>query len=182
MKIKSYTDFINEELQRVISDQSGSGRTRSIDTILDDPSSAKSPSSSILLRKKLKDQEFDDLKNLLSITGYKDVPDWVIKDMAKNGLEEPKLKKLRVTLNNLKFLKDKAEEGELYCEYCNKGPLKIYDFKEEFNKEDGATCDHKHPQSKGGDKFDYSNLAVCCHECNKKKGNMTWDEWMKYLS
>lgn len=96
MKIKSYIDFINEELQRVVSDQSASGRTKSIDTIWDDPSSAKSPSSSVLLRKQLRDQEFDDLKNMFSSTGYKDVPDWVIKDIIKKGVDETKFRKLRV--------------------------------------------------------------------------------------
>lgn len=199
MKIKSYIDFINEELQRVVSDQSASGRTKSIDTIWDDPSSAKSPSSSVLLRKQLRDQEFDDLKNMFSSTGYKDVPDWVIKDIIKKGVDETKFRKLIVTFNNLKFLKDKAKEGELRCEYCDKGPLVIYDFtstditpemlddpkfrfNQKFKESDGATCDHKQPMSKGGDKFDYSNLAVCCYDCNKRKGNMNWEEWKRLMN
>ena len=192
MRIKSYIDFINEELQRVVSDQSGSGRTKSLDTIWDDPVSSKSPSSGILLRQQLKDREFNDLRRAIS----SDVPDYVIKNMIKGG--DAKLNKFKVTLNNLQFLKDKAKEGELRCEYCDKGPLVIYDFNPDeltpenidkpgyrfntkFSDEDGATCDHKQPQSKGGDKFDYSNLAVCCRPCNKKKSNMSWEEWKKLM-
>jgi 5-methylcytosine-specific restriction endonuclease McrA len=40
-----------------------------------------------------------------------------------------------------------------------------------------ATVDHKQPQSKHGDKFDYKNLAVCCWDCNNEKGNKSWNEW-----
>ena len=36
--------------------------------------------------------------------------------------------------------------------------------------------------SKGGDKFDYENLAVCCHRCNQKKDDMSWDRWVKSMS
>jgi hypothetical protein len=193
MRIKSYIDFINEELQRVVSDQSGSGRTKSVDTILDDPSSSKSLSSGILLRQQLKEKEFNDLRKAIS----NDVPDYVIKNMIKGG--GVKLNKFKVTLNNLQFLKDKAKEGELYCEYCGKGPLVIYDFNPDeltpenidkpgyrfntkFSDIDGATCDHKQPQSKGGDKLDYNNLAVCCHGCNRRKGNMNWEEWKRLMN
>ena len=192
MRIKSYIDFINEELHRVISDQSGSGRTKSVDTIIDDPQSSKSLSSGILLRQQLKDKEFGDLRKAIS----SDVPDYVIKNMIKGG--DTKLNKFKVTLNNLQFLKDKAKEGDLHCEYCGKGPLVIYDFNPDeltpenidkpgyrfntkFSDKDGATCDHKQTQSKGGDKFDYSNLAVCCRTCNTKKGNMSWEQWCKVL-
>jgi 5-methylcytosine-specific restriction endonuclease McrA len=91
------------------------------------------------------------------------------------------------------------KEGELRCEYCDKGPLTIYDFtkrkgdpefignkyykfKEEFKKEDGATCDHKNPQGKGGDKFGYDNLAVCCYRCNQNKKSMSYEDWMKRIN
>jgi hypothetical protein len=45
----------------------------------------------------------------------------------------------------------------------------------------GATCDHKNPISKGGSKFTYDNLAVCCSTCNTRKGNMSYEEWTHYL-
>lgn len=100
--------------------------------------------------------------------------------------------KISIRANNIKFLKDKELElGQLYCEYCEKGPLRIYSFnverllkdkkfdifnsKRNFNEKDGATCDHKVPKSKGGEKFDYSNLAVCYYSCNQEKYNMSWE-------
>ena len=192
MKIKLYKDFINEELQKIISGRSDSGKTKYIDTIFSEPSSSKSPSSGILLRKQLRDQEFDDLKNILS---DEIESSFNKKRKSKSSKEE----KFKITLNNLKFLKDKAKEGELHCEYCGKGPLVIYDFNPEnidsikisnpkfrfntkFNEKDGATCDHREPVSKGGDKFDYSNLAVSCYPCNKKKGNIPYTEWLKRLN
>jgi len=192
--IKSFRDYINEELRTVVSDSSASGRTKYTDTIHDDvPYSSRSASSGILLRQDLKDREFDDFRKSIS----SDVPDYVVRNLIK-GVKVSKFDKFRVTLNNLKFLKDKAKEGDLYCEYCGKGPLVIYDFNPDeitssnindpkyrfntkFNEKDGATCDHKQPQSKGGDKFNYDNLAVCCHQCNRRKGNMSWREWQHFL-
>ena len=194
-KIKLFQEFINEELRTVISDSSGSGKTKSIDTILDDiPSSAKSLSSGILLNKDLKDREFDDFRRSIS----NDIPDYMIRNLMR-GVNISKFDKFRVTLNNLKFLKDQAEKGDLYCEYCDKGPLIIYDFNPneitpsninnpkyrfntKFRESDGATADHKQPQSKGGDKFNYDNLAVCCYRCNRRKGDMTLDQWNNYLN
>lgn len=159
-KILLFYDFVNEELYKVLTDRSGSGKTRITDTILDDPSSAKSTGSGILLRKQLSDIE------MLDIIKSTESP-----DTRKND-------RLSVVINNLEFLKYKeATIGELYCEYCKKGPLKIYEFdysritnpinkkqyrnirfNNKFNKKDGATADHKDPISKGGDLFDYANF------------------------
>ena len=47
-----------------------------------------------------------------------------------------------------------------------------------FRTEDGATCDHELHNQKDGNRYDYSNLAVCCYECNQRKGNMTWEDWL----
>lgn len=168
-----------------------SGRTKYIDTIWDDPTSSKSHSSAVVLRNKLKDLEDVETRDELG-----DLPDWALRKIKSNP---DKYEKLKVTLNNLKFLKDKLkEDGELNCEYCGKGPLVIYDFSiksvinalddpnmrfnTKFNPFDGATCDHKIPQSKGGDKFDYSNLAVSCYRCNRKKGNMNYEDWNDFLN
>jgi hypothetical protein len=184
-----------EEFHKVVQ-SSGSGRTRWIDTIHDDPSSSKSYSAALLLKKDLEEKEFGELKKQL--TG---VPDWVIKDTLKNpnSARVPRLEQLRVTMNNLQFLKNmEKERGKLHCEYCGKGPLVIYDinpdeltpekldnpnyrFNTKFNPNNGATCDHKQPQSKGGDKFNYSNLAVACEPCNKRKGNMDWEYWKRRM-
>jgi len=190
MRIFNFEDFIINELQKFVSDRTQSGKTKWIDWIYDDPSSSKSQSASILLKKKYLDLEDKEIED---IVGKK--PDWVKRRLKINPT---KYNKLLVTLNNLKFLKDKLEEGPLYCEYCNKGPLVIYDFDEsslekgldnpnmrfntKFNPVDGATCDHKIPQSKGGNKFDYSNLSVSCYRCNRKKGNMNYEDWIDFLN
>ena len=54
-----------------------------------------------------------------------------------------------------------------------------YRFNQKFNPKDGATCDHRIPLSKGGDKIDYKNLAVCCYQCNQQKKNIDYDVWLK---
>lgn len=196
MRIKSFVEYINEELRKVTSDVSGSGKTKSVDWIWDEPSSAKSPSSGISLRDELRELEFQDLLNTMSDQKF----DAKTKSQLRKEKFKRKSEKLSVTLNNLKFLKDmQKQKDDLYCEYCNKGPLTIYDITEEdlkngpqkvggrirfnvrFNPKDGATCDHKEPQSKGGDKFDYNNLAVCCYSCNQKKKNMSWSQWSELL-
>ena len=180
-----------EELISVTSDITSSGKTRSVDNIFDEPSDAKSPSARILLKRDLQQKEFQDLIDM----GADVLPSYTIKKWLKNP-DDKRLEKFLVTLNNLKFLQDKAKEGELRCEYCNRGPLYIYDITKktpeklsnpqyrftEFDPKDGATADHKEPQSKGGDKFDYSNLVVSCVWCNKEKGDMTYDEWMSRIS
>lgn len=183
-KLLLFQDFINEELYRVLTNVSGSGKTKETETILDHPSSPKSTGSGILLRKQLADKEMLDI-----VKSIEDVPG------------ERKNDKLSVIINNLEFLKyEEARLGKLYCEYCKKGPLKIYSFdyskivapinnknfrkvkfNNKFNKNDGATTDHKDPISKGGDKFDYSNLAVCCSNCNQRKGDMSYDNWINML-
>lgn len=194
--LKKYDEFITEELKKIISKSSNTGRTKEIDWIYDEePSNAKSPSSGILLRDKLRKEEFKDLMD--KVNGM--LPDYTIKHFQKTGKGD-KIKKFLVTMNNLNYLKDMAKErDELRCEYCDKGPLVIYDINPgevtpemlsnprikintKFKSRDGATCDHKEPQSKGGDKFDYNNLAIACEPCNKRKGNMTWDDWVEYMS
>ncbi len=186
--IKEYNDFLLE-LRKVVTSSSGSGRTKFIDWVHDDPIDAKSPSSGILLKQQLSDREFQDMVDLFD------------PGTPKKGIKKPsdsRMDKFKVTMNNLQFLKDRAKEiGELRCEYCNKGPLVIYDINmkdvtperiadrnyrfTKFKSSDGATCDHKVPQSKGGDKFDYSNLAVCCYRCNKLKDDMSYEDWMERL-
>lgn len=189
MRLKYFQDHINE-VNRVINGVSRTGKSKSIDVIWDDPTNDKSLSSGILLKKKLKDEELKDLINILSDDRFSPKSKDKIKKIST------KSNKLAVAINNLQFLKDKQEEGELKCEYCDKGPLIIYDFKVKmdkkmdpsirfnrtFNPRNGATCDHKIPQSKGGDKFNYDNLAVCCYYCNQRKKNMDYNEWTKLIS
>lgn len=194
MRIKRYIEYVTE-LHKVV-DASTSGKTKYINWIHDEPSSAKSASAGLLLKKELGEKEFDDLK--ASMSG--NAPDWAVRDLQKKpqSPRAKRLEKFKVTLNNLQFLKDKAKESDLYCEYCKTGPLVIYDinpgqitqsmidnprfrFNKTFNPKDGATCDHKDPMYRGGSKFDYKNLAVCCARCNKRKGNMSWENWSRII-
>lgn len=172
--IKTYVEYINE----LVLTSKRSRLYREIDTILDEPSSSKTLSSGLLLRNKLKNDESGNLK------------DWVFR-MFRNMP-----KKLSISLNNLKFLKDELKKGELRCEYCDKGPLTIYDNfsrsgedeeylkypKNSGNRSNGATADHKNPISKGGETHNYENLCVCCSRCNSLKGSMEYDEWMKFMT
>lgn len=177
--VKRYNEFINE-LHKVLSNQSGSGRTKEFDLIWDTPEDAKNLASGVLLKNDLKNKEFISL-----ITSFKDFSEPENK-MAKKTKED----KLKITINNLRFLKEKESElGELNCEYCGAGPLKVYDIEIDggriirsyFNPKDGATCDHKQPISKGGDWFNFDNLAVCCYDCNNKKEDRSYDDWMHFI-
>lgn len=189
MKIKRFYEF------HKFVDTSRSGSTSFITTIHNDPISARSQSAGVLLKRDLEDKEFQEMIHRIN------APEWVIKSVIKNpnSAKSKRILQYQVTLNNLQFLKDKKKElGELKCEYCGKGPLVIYDinpqeitqemiedpsyrYNENFNPKDGATCDHRVPQSLGGDKFDYNNLAVCCYRCNQRKGNMSYEDWMNRI-
>jgi hypothetical protein len=188
-RIYSYSQFINEELKDINTNISG-GRFKEIDKIYNDEDAhVKSKASGILLKDKLRKEEMDSIITALEQGA---------KPSDFNTSNDPKLQRILVLMNNLKFLKDKLkEDGRLQCEYCGKGPLIIYDvvaskFKnlidspyyklnQDFDPEWGATCDHKDPQSLGGDKFDYSNLAVCCYRCNQRKRSMPYKQWMERI-
>lgn len=177
MQIKSYYEFINELV--ITSHKSNSGSSREIDTIVSEPSSNKSLSSSIMLKSRLRDEEEVELKNIKR----------VILRAYRNNMD-----RLMLAINNLNFLKNELVEHKiLKCEYCKKEPLIIYDSFSESGEEseylkytkfkavNGATCDHKNPRSKGGEKFEKSNLVVCCRKCNSLKGNMAYEDWLYFM-
>lgn len=169
--LRGYTEYITE-LRKFVTSSSSTGRTREFDVLYDEPedvTSAKSPGARVLLRNKLSSEEFADK--------FEKSPDLI---KMEDLMELPtKQRRLIIAKSNLNFLRKQEEKGELRCEYCNEGPLRIYDFKEQFNKLDGATADHKNPISKGGDIFDYNNLAVCCHKCNNDKDDMSYEDWIR---
>jgi hypothetical protein len=226
MIIKTFQEFITEELKNITSDTS-SRHLKFIDKIYNDEDpDDKSPAAGILLKNKLKQQDrnhlLDQANDILSkLNNTKEIkPPTPPSSKNKINIKEfnaikksfndnepldkysttnPKLMKMLVTLNNLQFLKHELKEkGELRCEYCNAGPLVIYDINpnkldklidnpyyrlnNQFDPKDGATADHKVPQSKGGAKLDYSNLAVCCEPCNKEKKSQLYEDWLKKIS
>lgn len=73
------------------------------------------------------------------------------------------------------LLNELKSNGYLKCHYCNKNDLKLNTTK----KSDQATVDHYIPKSVGGNQFSSSNFVVCCHSCNRAKGNMTAEEFLK---
>ena len=180
---KNKLEALNE--LKIISNKSSSGRTIELDTILDIPDSNRTLSSKVLLRKKLEDEE-------AFSNADKEIPFGLKKELHHAYVKYPYLS---VAINNLNFLKDTLrEKKELRCEYCDKGPLIIYDnffIKKEdskyikyskFQKIDGATCDHKNPICRGGEKYLYTNLAVCCSRCNKLKKDMSYKDWIENLN
>ena len=176
--IKNFLEFLNEELR--LTKASQSGYTKEVDN----PTTNKSLSAGLMLRNKLSEEETE-----------------VAPGLYTAGLKKQLLRAFRnrkgdliQLLNNINFLKDELKDkGILKCEYCNSGPLIIYDTfsnkvekskfikPHSFNKSDGATCDHKQPISKGGVRLDKNNLAVCCNACNQLKADITYDDWMKVV-
>lgn len=76
-----------------------------------------------------------------------------------------------------RFLKKKLREGPLSCFYCGKTPL--YKNTRITPRHLRATIDHVYPRSKGGKEYDESNLAVCCTECNAKKGDRLLEDFTR---
>lgn len=86
------------------------------------------------------------------------------------------IKKFKQVLFNSNFLKDKQKEcGSLTCVYCGKPNLIIYKCNEKKKLSKMATADHFFPKVLGGGAFDYENLVVSCHNCNRTKGEQIWD-------
>lgn len=46
-----------------------------------------------------------------------------------------------------------------------------------------ATIDHMTPKSRGGAKYDESNVVTACRRCNEEKGNMLYDVylWFRHM-
>lgn len=166
---------IFEKFNKITTYQSKSGRTRHIDTINNEPTSNKSLATSILLKNKLKKEEFTDLMHKISSYFSDSYIDFLIDNPSK-------LESNLISLNNLMFLMEKEKEGTLKCEYCNK-PLVLNNWLKYTKRpvnDNTATCDHKTPISKGGDKFNFNNLAVSCSKCNNKKAEKSYNDWIEY--
>ena len=181
-------------LEKVLTKSSNSGSTKQNDIILDEPNSNKSLSSLLLLNDKLRKEEFEDLIKRLNlkekIVNNLKLNRKFIRTLLYSNFSDNHIQRIILSLNNNQFIAEKEKEGTLKCEYCGKSPLiKNKSSFEEIihlkiprmsNVDKLATCDHKEPKSKGGDLYDYSNLAVCCDKCNGIKGNMSYNSW-KYI-
>lgn len=112
--LQGYTEYITE-LRKFATSTSSSGRTREFDVLYDEPEDAKSPGARVLLRNKLSSEEFADK--------FEKAPDLIkMEDLMKLPSKQ---RKLIIAKSNLNFLRKQEEKGELRCEYCNEGPLRI---------------------------------------------------------
>ncbi|RKY91812.1 MAG: hypothetical protein DRQ01_07105 [Ignavibacteriae bacterium] len=99
------------------------------------------------------------------------------------GFENPRGKYCRNCYleNELAFAKQ-LMEGRDYCLYCGKKIKRVYEWTME-----GKTTrtyiqrDHMDPVSLGG-ADNARNTVYCCVECNRRKGNKTFSDWLKSLA
>ena len=85
------------------------------------------------------------------------------------------------------LISQKLTKGDLVCHYCGKVHLEIGGRRPEDNGPNNknpnlATIDHVVPLSKGGNKYDESNLVVACKKCNKKKAAKDVNEFVSLLN
>lgn len=67
----------------------------------------------------------------------------------------------------LKIWKDAA--GHLQCVYCGRDGLSTTS---KCSNPNQATLDHITPVSKGGERWDMTNIVPCCQTCNRRKNNI----------
>lgn len=72
-----------------------------------------------------------------------------------------------------------GKHGVLTCHYCNRSGLNRSGGKQR----DKATIDHIVSRSVGGEECNHANFVVSCDGCNRKKSDLTKEEFMtsKYL-
>lgn len=68
------------------------------------------------------------------------------------------------------------EKEKIYCEYC-KTELKVNQPYPHYN---APSLDHKKPRINGGENA-FSNIAICCHQCNICKGTMQAETYVRLL-
>jgi len=83
---------------------------------------------------------------------------------------------------NMNWLKDmQLSYGPLWCVYCGKEELRIYEFQEKKRYINMATADHVIPKSLVPHLArDRKNLRVACWHCNTKKGSDEMKEKFPY--
>lgn len=67
-------------------------------------------------------------------------------------------------------------KDEFSCHYCSR-----IVFREHENLKMKVTLDHVVPTSKGGGRYDFHNLVPACFNCNRKKGDLTVEEFVRMM-
>lgn len=77
-------------------------------------------------------------------------------------------------------------DGGMFCHYCaipliRANPHKPHAIEDWAKRGKGiASVDHKHPTSRGGSSK-LENLVLCCYTCNEKKGDSTYEMFLRSL-
>lgn len=131
--------------------------------ILDEPTSAKSLASVVLLNNHYRRLEVEYYSNKYNVNISK--PEF-------KGLSNYNLLKIIRQIAQRKFL----EKSELICAYCN---IQVELLEGKRRRHNHATVDHFIPQIDSCDPIDETNFRVCCYKCNNEKGQLTYKEWMQ---
>lgn len=143
--------------------KSHSGQTKSNHIILnDDNVSSKSYASLLLLNEALRELDIDYMKSKWDLEEY-------------------------LSKRHLYLEKTQKEKGNLVCHYCGKEHLDIgfrdIEFSYLNNKNKNlATIDHVIPVCSGLiNPLDESNWVIACKKCNSRKGNMSYNDFIKKI-
>lgn len=103
-----------------------------------------------------------------SLAGY-----MLLKQKLKAREDNKKSPEWRIwlTFRNRFLKRHKKKHGDLKCFFCNKENLIANHHGNNARKSRLATIDHYHPLSKGGSKYNESNLRVSCLSCNQRKAD-----------
>lgn len=72
------------------------------------------------------------------------------------------------------------DEGQRHCAYCGRY-LRLPNLLDRLRHcEIDATLDHKTPRSRGGTNHRH-NIVLSCRGCNRRKGDMTFEEWTIFM-
>jgi len=73
----------------------------------------------------------------------------------------------------------KINKGKLACYFCHQPKLTANYNHPRVSRRDKATLDHLVAQSKGGRRYDVSNIVVACDLCNSQKGDSCHKEFFR---
>ncbi len=98
--------------------------------------------------------------------------------------DEDNFKSIANKMRQIKFSRDyltnvKETTGNLSCSYCPKTNLIIELEGMKVPNKSKATIDHIIATSKGGARYDYDNVCVCCGSCNTRKSDKSVEEFLK---